>query len=72
MNKYIFRTIFYTTIVLAILALVIDYSSLSLPLIGLLFGLIVMGGVVSYDELRGLSDKDKAKLLGLPESFFNE
>lgn len=72
MNKYIFRTIFYTTIVLAILALVIDYSSLSLPWIGLLFGLIVMGGVVSYDELRSLSDKDKAKLLGLPESFFKE
>ena len=72
MNKYIFRTIFYTTIVLAILALVIDYSNLSLPWIGLLFGLIVMGGVVSYDELKCLSDKDKAKLLGLPESFFKE
>ena len=72
MNKYIFRAIFYTTIILSIFALGIDYDSLSFSLISILFGTIALGGVISYTELKSKSDKEVSELLGLPESFFKD
>lgn len=72
MNKYIFRFIFYTTIVLVCLALNLDYDNSSIQVILAFVSLISVGGVISYKVLRGKSVKEASKILGIPESFITE
>ena len=72
MNKYIFRFIFYTTIVLVCLALNLDYDNSSIQVILAFVSLISVGGVISYKVLRGKSIKEASKILGIPESFITE
>ena len=72
MNKYIFRFIFYTTIVLVCLALNLDYDNSSIQVILAFVSLISVGGVISYKVLHGKNIKEASKILGIPESFITE
>ena len=73
MSKYIFRVIFYTTVVLSIFALTIDYeNSKFFPWVFVLFCLIGAGGVISYNVLHDKTDKEVSEILGVPESLFSE
>ena len=72
MNKYIFRFIFYTTIVLVCLALNLDYDNSSIQVILAFVSLISVGCVISYKVLHGKSIKEASKILGIPESFITE
>lgn len=72
MNKYIFRFIFYTTIVLVCLALNLDYDNSSIQVILAFVSLISVGGVISYKVLRDKNIKEASKILGIPESFITE
>ena len=72
MNKYIFRFIFYTTIILVCLALNLDYDNSSIQVILAFVSLISVGGVISYKVLRDKNIKEASKILGIPESFITE
>ena len=72
MNKYIFRVIFYTTLVLSGFALSIDYDNSELLAIIVLICLVGVGGVISYNVLHDKTDKEVSEILGVPESLFSE
>ena len=72
MNKYIFRIIFYTTLVLSGFALSIDYDNSELLAIIVLLCLVGVGGIISYNVLHDKTDKEISEILGVPESFFSE
>ena len=72
MNKYIFRAIFYTTLVLSGFALSIDYDNSELLAIIVLLCLVGVGSIISYNVLRDKTDKEISEILGVPESFLSE
>ena len=72
MNKYIFRVIFYTTLVLSGFALSIDYDNSELLAIIVLLCLVGVGGIISYNVLHDKADKEVSEILGVPESLFSE
>ena len=72
MNKYIFRVIFYTTLVLSGFALSIDYDNSELLAIIVLLCLVGVGGIISYNVLHDKTDKEVSEILGVPESLFSE
>lgn len=72
MNKYIFRIIFYTTLVLSGFALSIDYDNSELLAIIVLLCIVVVGGIISYNVLHDKTDKEVSEILGVPESLFSE
>ena len=72
MNKYIFRVIFYTTLVLSFFALSIDYDNSDLLSIIVLLCLVGVGGIISYNVLHGKTDKEVSEILGVPENFISE
>ena len=72
MNKYIFRIIFYTTLVLLGFALSIDYDNSELLAIIVLLCLVGVGGIISYNVLHDKTDKEVSEILGVPESLFSE
>ena len=72
MNKYIFRVIFYTTLVLSVFALSIDYDNSDLLSIIVLLCLVGVGSIISYNVLHNKTDKEVSEILGIPESFFSE
>lgn len=72
MNKYIFRIIFYTTLVLSGFALSIDYDNSELLAIIVLLCLVGVGGIISYNVLHDKTDKEVSEILGVPESLFSE
>ena len=72
MNKYIFRVIFYTTLVLSGFALSIDYDNSELLAIIVLICLVGVGGIISYNVLHDKTDKEVSEILGVPESLFSE
>ena len=72
MNKYIFRVIFYTTLVLSGFALSIDYDNSNLFAIFVLLCIVGVGGIISYNVLHDKTDKEVSEILGVPESLFSE
>ena len=72
MKKYIFRVIFYSTIILSIFAFGIDYDNSTFSAIAAILGAIVTGYDISYKVLHGKSDKEISKIIGIPESFISE
>ena len=72
MNKYIFRVIFYTTLVLSGFALSIDYDNSEFFAIIVLLCIVVVGGIISYNVLHDKTDKEVSEILGVPESLFSE
>lgn len=72
MNKYIFRVIFYTTLVLSGFAFSIDYDNSKFLVIIVLLCLIGVGGIISYNVLHNKTDKEVSEILGVPESLFSE
>ena len=72
MNKYIFRVIFYATLVLSGFALSIDYDNSECLAINVLLCLVCVGGIISYNVLHNKTDKEVSEILGVPESFFSE
>ncbi len=72
MNKYIFRVIFYTTLVLSGFALSIDYDNSELLAIIVLLCIVGVGGIISYNVLHDKTDKEVSEILGVPESLFSE
>lgn len=72
MNKYIFRVIFYTTLVLSGFALSIDYDNSESLAINVLLCLVGVGGIISYNVLHNKTDKEVSEILGVPESLFSE
>ena len=72
MNKYIFRVIFYTTLVLSHFALSINYDNSELLSIIVLLCLVGVGSIISYNVLHDKTDKEISEILGVPESFFSE
>lgn len=72
MKKYIFRVIFYSTIILSIFAFGIDYDNSTFSAIATILGAIVTGYAISYKVLHGKSDKEISKIIGIPESFISE
>ena len=72
MNKYIFRVIFYTTLVLSGFALSIDYDNSESLAINVLLCLVGVGGIISYNVLHNKTDKEVSEILGIPESLFSE
>ena len=72
MNKYIFRIIFYTTLVLSGFALSIDYDNSESLAINVLLCLVGVGGIISYNVLHNKTDKEVSEILGIPESLFSE
>lgn len=72
MNKYIFRVIFYTTLVLSYFALSIDYDNSELLSIIVLLCLVGVGSIISYNVLHDKTYKEISEILGVPESFFSE
>ena len=72
MKKYIFRIIFYTTVVLSGFALSIDYDNSNLLAIIVLLCLVGVGGIISYNVLHDKTDKEVSEILGVPESLFSE
>ena len=72
MNKYIFRFIFYTTLVLSRFALSIDYDNSELLAIIVLLCIVGVGGIISYNVLHDKTDKEVSEILGVPESLFSE
>ena len=72
MNKYIFRIIFYATVVLSGFALGIDYDNSNLLAIIVLFCLVSVGSIISYNVLHNKTDKEISKILGVPESLISE
>ena len=72
MNKYIFRIIFYTTLVLSGFALCIDYDNSDLLAIIVLLCLVGVGGIISYNVLHDKTYKEVSEILGVPESLFSE
>ena len=72
MNKYIFRIIFYTTLVLSGFALSIDYDNSELLAIIVLLCLVGVGSIISYNVLHDKTDKEVSEILGVPESLFSE
>lgn len=72
MNKYIFRIIFYTTLVLSGFALSIDYDNSELLAIIVLLCIVGVGGIISYNVLHDKTDKEVSEILGVPESLFSE
>lgn len=72
MNKYIFRVIFYTTLVLSGFVLSIDYDNSELLVIIVLICLVGVGGIISYNVLHDKTDKEVSEILGVPESLFSE
>lgn len=67
MKKYIFRTIFYSTIVLSIFALGVDYDNSEFLTIITLLGIIIAGGTISYNVLHNKTAKEISKIIGIPE-----
>ena len=72
MNKYIFRVIFYTTLVLLGFAFSIDHDNSKFLVILVLLCLIGVGGIISYNVLHNKTDKEISEILGVPESLFSE
>lgn len=72
MNKYIFRIIFYATVVLSGFVLSIDYDNSNLLAIIVLFCLVGVGSIISYNVLHNKTDKEISKILGVPESLISE
>lgn len=72
MNKYIFRVIFYTTLVLSGFALSIDYDNSESLAINVLLCLVGVGGIISYNVLHDKTYKEVSEILGVPESLFSE
>ena len=72
MNKYIFRVIFYTTLVLSGFALSIDSDNSEFLAINILLCLVGVGGIISYNVLHNKTNKEVSEILGIPESFFSE
>lgn len=72
MNKYIFRVIFYTTLVLSGFVLSIDYDNSELLAIIVLLCLVGVGGIISYNVLHDKTDKEVSEILGVPESLFSK
>ena len=72
MNKYIFRVIFYTTLVLSGFALSIDYDNSDILSIIVLLCLVGVGSIISYNVLHDKTDKEVSEILGVPESLFSE
>lgn len=72
MNKYIFRVIFYVTVVLSYFAFSIDYNNPKFLAILLLWGTVAIGCTISYKVLRGKTNKEISEILGIPESFISE
>ena len=72
MKKYIFRIIFYTTVVLSGFALSIDYDNSNLLAIIVLLCLVGIGSYISYNVLHNKTDKEISKILGVPESLISE
>mgnify|MGYP001776304923 CR=1 FL=1 len=72
MNKYIFRIIFYATLVLSGFAFSIDYDNSNLLPIVVLLCLIGVGSYISYNVLHNKTDKEVSEILGVPESLFSE
>ena len=72
MNKYIFRVIFYTTLVLSGFALSIDYDNSEFLVIIVLLCIVGVGGIISYNVLHDKTDKEVSEILGVPESLFSE
>ena len=72
MNKYIFRVIFYITLVLSGFALSIDYDNSESLAINVLLCLVGVGGIISYNVLHNKTDKEVSEILGVPESLFSE
>lgn len=72
MNKYIFRVIFYTTLVLSGFALSIDYDNSELLAIIVLLCIVGVGGIISYNVLHDKTNKEVSEILGVPESLFSE
>ena len=72
MNKYIFRVIFYTTIILSGFALSIDYNNSNILAIIVLLCLVSIGGIISYNVLHDKTDKEVSEILGVPENFISE
>lgn len=72
MNKYIFRVIFYTTLVLSGFALSIDYDNSEFLAIIVLLCIVGIGGIISYNVLHDKTDKEVSEILGVPESLFSE
>ena len=61
MKKYIFRIIFYTTVVLSGFALSIDYDNSNLLAIIVLLCLVGIGSYISYNVLHNKTDKEIAQ-----------
>lgn len=72
MKKYIFRVIFYTTLILSGFALSIDYDNSESLAINVLLCLVGVGGIISYNVLHNKTDKEISEILGVPESLFSE
>ena len=72
MNKYIFRVIFYTTLVLSGFALSIDYDNSEFLAIIVLLCIVGVGGIISYNVLHDKTDKEVSEILGVPENFISE
>ena len=72
MNKYIFRIIFYTTLVLSGFALSIDYDNSDLLAIIVLLCLVGVGSIISYNVLHDKTYKEVSEILGVPENFISE
>ena len=72
MNKYIFRVIFYATLVLVCFALNIDYDNSEFLAINVLLCLVGIGGIISYNVLHNKTEKEISEILGVPESLLSE
>lgn len=72
MNKYIFRVIFYTTVVLSGFAFSIDYDNSNILVIIALLCLVGIGSIISYNVLHNKTDKEVSEILGVPESLISE
>ena len=72
MNKYIFRIIFYATLVLSGFALGIDYYNSELLAIIVLLCLVGVGSIISYNVLHNKTEKEISEILGVPESLLSE
>ena len=72
MNKYIFRIIFYATVVLSGFALSIDYDNSNLLAIIALLCIVGIGSIISYNVLHNKTDKEVSEILGVPESLISE
>ena len=69
MNKYIFRAIFYTTLVLSGFALSIDYDNSELLAIIVLLCLVGVGSIISYNVLHNKTEKEISEKIKKYEDF---